>query len=53
MPSFGVYAQKVVERREVREGDLLLTRAERAGRTPGEVLYAKGGYVLMRVAPGD
>ncbi|WP_410473806.1 ArnT family glycosyltransferase [Guyparkeria sp. TX1] len=53
MPSFGVYAQKVVERRAVREGDLLLTRSERAERMPGEVLYAKGGYVLMRVGSSD
>ncbi len=49
MPSFGVYAGRGVERREVREGDLLLTRRDRAERTPGEVLYARGGYVLMRV----
>ncbi len=48
-PSFGVYAQRMVERREPREGDLLLTRNERAAGTPGEVLYARGGIVLMRV----
>jgi len=53
-PSFGVYAQRVVDRREPRPGDLLLTRNERAGETPGEVLYARGGVVLMRVGePGN
>ena len=53
-PSFGVYAQGVVERREPRAGDLLLTRNERAAETPGEVLYARGGVVLMRVGgPGN
>jgi 4-amino-4-deoxy-L-arabinose transferase-like glycosyltransferase len=48
-PSFGVYARGVVERRAPRPGDLLLTRNERAAETPGEVLYARGGVVLMRV----
>ncbi len=48
-PSFGVYAQRVVERRDPRSGDLLLTHVDRAEDIPGEVLYARGGVVLMRV----
>ncbi|MFP4640277.1 MAG: ArnT family glycosyltransferase [Guyparkeria sp.] len=52
-PSFGVYAQRVVERRDPRAGDLLLTRNKHASGIPGEILYARGGVVLVRVGEDD
>ena len=52
-PSFGVYARSVVERRDPRAGDLLLTRAQRVEGIPGEVIYARGGVVLLRVGAKD
>ncbi|HSH85125.1 MAG TPA: glycosyltransferase family 39 protein [Guyparkeria sp.] len=52
-PSFGVYAQRVIERRAPRPGDLLLTRFRYLEDLPGQLLYAEGGVVLIRVGPSE
>ena len=50
-PSFAVYAQRLVERRDPRPGDVVLTKAANLARLPvSEVLYRKNGIVLVRVA---
>jgi len=47
-PSFGVYAGKILVRRDPQPGDLILTRKRRAEKMDGKVLFARGGVVLLR-----
>lgn len=49
-PSFQTYAQRRVERRPPRPGDLVLTRESRLADLPGsEVIFRERSYVLARV----
>ena len=48
-PSFGVYAGKILVRRQPRPGDLMLTRRAEAEKLNGKILFAQGGVVLMRI----
>ena len=49
-PSFDVYSRRLVEKREPRAGDVVLTKAifvPQLGRT--EVLYQRNGIALVKV----
>ena len=51
-PSFSVYRGKPVEDRELRPGDVVLTRAQRLPELPGngyDLLYEKNGIALVRI----
>lgn len=49
MPSFSVYAGRVVKRRAPETGDVLFTRTDRLPQVPGhELLYRGKGVVLVR-----
>ena len=53
-PSFSVYRGKPTEEREIRPGDVVLTRAQRLpGLAAGgyDVLYEKNGIVMIRIRP--
>ena len=53
-PSFSVYRGQPTEDRELRPGDVVLTRAQRLAELPGngyDVLYEKNGIVLVRIRP--
>ncbi len=53
-PSFSVYRGLPTEDRELRPGDVVLTRAQRLAELPGngyDVLYAKNGIALVRIRP--
>jgi 4-amino-4-deoxy-L-arabinose transferase-like glycosyltransferase len=53
-PSFSVYRGQPSEDRELRPGDVVLTRAQRLPELPGsgyDVLYAKNGIALVRMRP--
>ena len=47
-PSFPIYAERMVERREPKPGELVLTKTkERHALPPGKVLYEKNGVALV------
>jgi 4-amino-4-deoxy-L-arabinose transferase-like glycosyltransferase len=49
-PSFMVYSERLVERRDPRNGDIVLTKTPYLDRLPGyETLYRKNGIALVRV----
>ncbi len=53
-PSFSVYRGQPTEDRELRPGDVVLTRAQRLAELPGngyDVLYEKNGIALVRIRP--
>lgn len=53
-PSFSVYRGKPTEDREIRPGDVVLTRAQRLPDLPADgydVLYEKNGIVMVRIHP--
>ena len=54
-PSFSVYRGAPTVVREPRPGDVVVTRARRLAELPNakpvEFLYAKGGIVMVRLAP--
>jgi len=53
-PSFSVYRGQPAEDRELRPGDVVLTRAQRLPELPGDgydVLYQKNGIALVRIRP--
>ncbi|MDB5933019.1 MAG: hypothetical protein JWQ01_363 [Massilia sp.] len=53
VPSFSVYRGKVTERAEIlRAGEVVLTRSSALARLgPAEVLYRKGGVLLVKILP--
>jgi 4-amino-4-deoxy-L-arabinose transferase-like glycosyltransferase len=51
-PSFNVYSERLVERREPRPGEIALTKSSYLPRLKGyEMLYYKNGIALIRVKP--
>jgi 4-amino-4-deoxy-L-arabinose transferase-like glycosyltransferase len=53
-PSFSVYRGQPTEDRELRPGDVVLTRAQQLAALPGngyDVLYEKNGIALVRIRP--
>jgi 4-amino-4-deoxy-L-arabinose transferase-like glycosyltransferase len=48
-PSFGVYAEKILKRGAPQPGDLVLARARDAAVLNGQILFAEGGVVLLRM----
>lgn len=49
MPSFNVYSERLVEKREPRAGDIVLTKAIYTGALKNiEILYQKNGIVLLK-----
>ncbi len=51
-PSFSVYAERLVEKREPRPGDIVLTKSIFLPQLDGaEVLYEKNGIALARLPP--
>jgi 4-amino-4-deoxy-L-arabinose transferase-like glycosyltransferase len=58
LPSFSVYREAVTPRRPPQAGDLVFTRVDRVERllaavpgVPSEVVYRRGGVVLIRLGP--
>ncbi len=50
MPSFSVYSQRIVEKRDPRRGDIVITQTSRLGELRAyETLYSKNGIALVRV----
>jgi 4-amino-4-deoxy-L-arabinose transferase-like glycosyltransferase len=51
-PSFMVYSERLVERRDPQAGDVVLTKTPYLDRLPGyDTLYRKNGIALVRVTP--
>ena len=51
MPSFSVYSQRIVEKRDPRRGDIVITQTSRLGELRAyETLYSKNGIALIRVS---
>ena len=51
-PSFSVYSGRIVERREPRPGDVVLTQSARLpALAPHELLYQRHGIALARMSP--
>lgn len=49
-PTFILYSHRFVERREPKEGDIVLTRVSDLGKLPGfKILFKEGGIGLVRV----
>lgn len=58
LPSFSLYRQAVTPRRAAQPGDLVFTRVDRVEKllatlpdVPSQVVYRRGGVVLVRFAP--
>ncbi|MBU1690437.1 MAG: glycosyltransferase family 39 protein [Gammaproteobacteria bacterium] len=50
MPSFSVYSQRIVEKRDPRRGDIVITQTNRLTELRAyETLYSKNGIALVRV----
>jgi hypothetical protein len=50
MPSFSVYSGKIVQKREPRAGDLVVTKNKHLADLPNyQVLYCKQGIALVKV----
>jgi hypothetical protein len=50
MPSFSVYSQRIVEKRDPRRGDIVITQTHRLAELRAyETLYSKNGIALVRV----
>ena len=48
-PSFNVYARMLVEKREPKKGDIVITKITNLQKLKGEVLYKKGSVVLLKI----